>query len=272
MQELDSIIEKLLNFVLHFGPKMLFAILFLLVGFWLIKKMVSGLDKLMSKSNYDLTLQRFFHSIISWSLKIVLLLIVASTLGIDITTFAAVVAAAGLAVSLALQGSLSNFAGGVLIMLFKPFRVGDLVETQGLIGHVKEIDIFKTQLVSLDNKRLIIPNGTLANGDITNYTVEGKIRVDLEIGVSYDSDIDHVKASLLKMMSENPLVLKHPEPFVGVSQYADSSIQFVVRPYCQPENYWQVYFEINESIKHTLDKENIQIPFPHRVVIHPTTH
>ena len=269
MEILDTISQKFLDFLFHFGPKVLLAILFLVIGFWLIKKMLLGMDKLMSKSKYDITLQRFFHNLTGWTLKIVLLLLVASTLGIDITTFAAIVAAAGLAVGLALQGSLANFAGGVLIMLFKPFKVGDLVEAQGLIGQVKHIDIFNTHLISPDNKLLIIPNASLANGNITNYTFEGKIRVDLEIGVSYNSNIDQVKSSLLNMMAQNQLVLNDPQPFVGVSQYADSSIQCVVRPYCHPNNYWQVYFEVNEGIKKTLDNEKIEIPFPHRVVIEP---
>ena len=267
MQILETISQKSLDFLFHFGPKVLLAIFLLVIGFWLIKKMLIGMDKLMSKSRYDTTLQRFFHNLTGWALKIVLLLLVASTLGVDITTFAAIVAAAGLAVGLALQGSLANFAGGVLIMVFKPFKVGDLVEAQGLIGEVKQIDIFNTHMISPDNKLLIIPNASLANGNITNYTAEGKIRVDLEIGVSYSSNLEKVKGALLQMMSDNTRVLKDPEPFVGLSQYADSSMQFVVRPYCLPKDYWQVYFEVNEGIKKTLDAEKIQIPFPHRVVL-----
>jgi small conductance mechanosensitive channel len=162
---------------------------------------------------------------------------------------------------------LSNFAGGVLIMLFKPFKVGDLIEAQGIIGEVKEIDIFNTQLVSPDNKRLIVPNGAMANGNIINYTTEGKIRVDIEIGVSYDSDIKQVKEVLTEVLTNNPLVLKKPLPFVGVSALADSSINFVVRPYCKPKVYWEVYFGTYEKIKIALDKEGIEIPFPHRVVV-----
>lgn len=269
MELLDKISQKILDFVFNFGPKLLLSILILLIGFWLIKKLLVGLDKLMSKSKYDLTLQRFFHNLTAWALKIVLLLLVASTLGIDITTFAAIVAAAGLAVGLALQGSLANFAGGVLIMVFKPYKVGHLVEAQGLIGEVKQIDIFNTQLVSPDNKLQIIPNGILANGKIINYTVEGKIRVDLEIGVSYSTNFEQLKTALQNMMANHPLVLKNPAPFVGLSQYADSSIQFAVRPYCKPIDYWQVYFEINEGIKKTLDTEKIETPFPHRVILNP---
>ena len=159
--------------------------------------MMIGTGKILSKTKYDLTLQQFFQNILSWALKIVLILLVVSTLSIDITAFAAIIAAAGLAVGLALQGSLSNFAGGVVIMVFKPYKIGDLVEAQGVIGEVSEIDIFNTRLVSPDNKKIIVPNGAMANGNIINYTAEGKIRVDLEVGVSYDSDIKKAKDVLL---------------------------------------------------------------------------
>ena len=259
--------EKSLEFVIYYGPRLLGAILIFIIGSWIVKKLVKGLDKVMSNTKYDLTLQRFFHNILSIALKIILLLIIASTIGIDITAFAAVIAAAGLAVGLALQGSLSNFAGGVLIMIFKPFKVGDLIEAQGIIGEVKEIDIFNTQLLSPDNKRLIVPNGAMANGNIINYTTEGKIRVDIEIGVSYSSDIKQVKEVLSQVLADNPLVLKNPSPFVGVSALADSSINFTVRPYCKPKHYWEVYFGTFEKVKIALDKAGIEIPFPHRVVI-----
>ena len=229
--------------------------------------MMIGTDKLLSKTKYDITLLRFFHNILAWALKIVLILLVVSTLGIDITAFAAIIAAAGLAVGLALQGSLSNFAGGVLIMVFKPYKIGDLVEAQGVIGEVSEIDIFNTRLVSPDNKKIIVPNGAMANGNIINYTTEGKIRVDMEVGVSYDSDIKKVKEVLLKVLTDNSKVLKSPVPIVGVSQLADSSLQFVVRPYCKPADYWDVYFSTYENVKIALNQAEIEIPFPHTVLI-----
>ena len=229
--------------------------------------MMIGTDKLLSKTKYDITLLRFFHNILAWALKIVLILLVVSTLGIDITAFAAIIAAAGLAVDLALQGSLSNFAGGVLIMVFKPYKIGDLVEAQGVIGEVSEIDIFNTRLVSPDNKKIIVPNGAMANGNIINYTTEGKIRVDMEVGVSYDSDIKKAKEVLLKVLTDNSKVLKSPVPIVGVSQLADSSLQFVVRPYCKPADYWDVYFSTYENVKIALNQAEIEIPFPHTVLI-----
>ena len=217
----------------------------------------------MSKTKYDLTLQQFFQNILFWALKIVLILLLVSTLGIDITAFAAIIAAAGLA----LQGSLSNFAGGVLIMVFKTYKIGDLVEAQGVIGEVSEIDIFNSRLVSSDNNKIIVPNGAMANGNIINYTAEGKIRVDLEVGVFYDSDIKKAKEVLLKVLTDNSKVLKIPAPFVGVSQLADSSVQFVVRPYCKPADYWDVYFSNHENVKIALNQAEIEIPFPHTVLI-----
>lgn len=237
MENANILLEKALDFVTYYGPKVLGALLIFIIGSWIVKKMMIGTGKILSKTKYDLTLQQFFQNILSWALKIVLILLVVSTLGIDITAFAAIIAAE----SLALQGSLSNFAGGVVIMVFKPYKIGDLVEAQGVIGEVSEIDIFNTRLVSPDNKKIIVSNGAMANGNIINYTAEGKIRVDLEVDVSYDSDIKKAKDVLLKVLTDNSKVLKSPAPFVGVSQLADSSVQFVVRPYCKPADYWDVY-------------------------------
>jgi small conductance mechanosensitive channel len=237
MENANILLEKALDFVTYYGPKVLGALLIFIIGSWIVKKMMIGTGKILSKTKYDLTLQQFFQNILSWALKIVLILLVVSTLGIDITAFAAIIAAVGLA----LQGSLSNFAGGVVIMVFKPYKIGDLVEAQGVIGEVSEIDIFNTRLVSTDNKKIIVSNGAMANGNIINYTAEGKIRVDLEVDVSYDSDIKKAKDVLLKVLTDNSKVLKSPAPFVGVSQLADSSVQFVVRPYCKPADYWDVY-------------------------------
>ena len=152
-------------------------------------------------------------------------------------------------------------------MVFKPYKIGDLVEAQGVIGEVSETDIFNTRLVSPDNKKIIVPNGAMANGNIINYTAEGKIRVDLEVGVSYDSDIKKAKEVLLKVLTDNSKVLKSPAPFVGVSQLADSSVQFVVRPYCKPADYWDVYFSTYENVKIALNQAEIEIPFPHTVLI-----
>ncbi len=182
----------------EFGPKLITALIIYIVGMWVVKKIIGGTRKVMSKSKYDESLQKFLLNLFSWALKVFLIIIVISRLGVDVTTFAAVIAAAGLAVGLALQGSLSNFAGGVLIMIFKPYKIGDLVEAQGILGKVKGIEIFTTKLVTPQNKLAIIPNGAMANGNIINYTAEGKMRVDTVIGVGYSEDIKKNQRSIIK--------------------------------------------------------------------------
>ncbi|MBT8297616.1 MAG: mechanosensitive ion channel [Maribacter sp.] len=251
----------------EFGPKLLTAILIYIVGSWVIKRIVRATRKMMAKSKYDESLQRFLLNLISWMLRIFLILLVISQLGVDVTTFAAVIAAAGLAVGLALQGSLSNFAGGVLIMIFKPYRIGDLIDAQGELGVVKEIEIFTTKLITPGNKLAIIPNGAMANGNIVNYTAEGVIRVDTMIGVGYSEDIKKTKEVLMEVLTSNTLVLQDPAPSVNVSELADSSVNFAVRPFCKPEHYWDVYFGTLENCKLALDKAGIEIPYPHRVEI-----
>ena len=190
-----------------------------------------------------------------------------SKLGVETTSFAAIIAAAGLAIGLALQGSLANFAGGVLIMIFKPIKLGDLIEAQGEIGVVKEIEIFTTKLIGTSNKVIIIPNGSLSNGNIINYSTEGTRRVDLTIGVSYDADIKKTKEVLLNILTSHPKVLKDPAPKVTVSELADSSVNFAVRPWTKTAHYWDVYFEVTEAVKLELDKAGIDIPYPHQVII-----
>jgi small conductance mechanosensitive channel len=186
--------------------------------------------------------------------------------GIATTSFVAVLGAAGLAVGLALQGSLANFAGGVLILIFKPYNVGDLVEAQGHLGVVKEVQIFNTILLTPDNKRVIIPNGAVSNGSIVNYSAEGLLRVDLVIGIAYESDIPKAKEVLSKVMSDHQLVLAEPQSTVAVSELADSSVNLVVRPWCKASDYWQVYFDITEQAKVNLEDNGITIPFPQRDV------
>ena len=268
MENAQVWIDKAIDFIVEYGPKVVGAILIFLIGSWIIKKIMGVLRKGMAKSKYDESLQRFLLNLISWALKVILVLVVISTLGVDVTTFAAVIAAAGLAVGLALQGSLSNFAGGVLIMIFKPYRIGDLIEAQGVVGVVKEIEIFTTKLVTPENKLAIVPNGAMANGNIVNYSEEGKIRVHTVVGVGYDEDIKKTKEVLMKVLTANPKVLKDPAPSVNVMELADSSVNFAVRPFCKPEDYWDVYFATYENSKIALDKAGIEIPYPHSVEIH----
>jgi small conductance mechanosensitive channel len=251
----------------EFGPKLITAILIYAIGSWGIKKLINSVRRVMSKSKYDESLQKFLLNLIAWSLKIFLIIIVISRLGVDVTTFAAVIAAAGLAIGLALQGSLSNFAGGVLIMIFRPYKIGDLIEAQGVLGVVKEIEIFTTKLTTPQNKLAIVPNGAMANGNIINYTVEGMMRVDITIGIGYDENIKNAKEVLLGVLTSNPKIMEDPAPSVNVSQLGDSSVDLAVRPYCTPEDYWDVYFTTLENCKLALDDAGIEIPYPHAVEI-----
>ena len=265
--DLQKWIEIGYELILSYGPKVIAAIVIWIIGKWLINTLLKGIKKAMEKRDYDLSLKKFLLNLISWVLKIVLIIVILGTLGIETTSFAAIIAAAGLAVGLALQGSLGNFAGGVLIMIFKPFKIGDLIEAQGEIGVVKEIEIFTTKLTGLSNKEIIIPNGSLSNGNIVNYTTEGTRRVDLVFGVGYDSDIKKTKEVLLNVLTSHPKVISEPAPTVNLMELADSSINFAVRPWCNAEDYWTVYFEVTEQTKEALDAAGIEIPYPHQVEI-----
>lgn len=267
MSSAEAWTQKGINFISDYGLKVVGAIVIYIIGSWVISKIVKAARKVMSQGDYDLSLQKFLMNMVSWALKIFLIIMVISTLGVDITSFAAVIAAAGLAVGLALQGSLSNFAGGVLIMIFKPYKIGDLIEAQGALGHVKTIEIFTTKLITPQNKLTIIPNGAMANGNIINYTAEGKMRVDTSVGIGYGEDMKRAKEVLLEMLIANPKVLKDPAPSVNVEALADSSVNLAVRPYCKPEDYWDVYFATIEGSKLALDKAKIEIPYPHEVQI-----
>ncbi len=265
--DIEKLLDKGVDFISTYGIQVIGAIIIWIIGSWIIKKLLKVAGSAMTKNGYDKSLQKFLLNLIGWTLKILLFLVILSKLGVNTTSFAAILAAAGLAIGLALQGSLANFAGGVLLMIFKPIKIGDLIEAQGEIGVVKEIEIFTTKLTSPDNKEIIIPNGILSNGNIVNYTSEGKLRVDLTFGVAYDADIKQTKDVLMSVLTSNDKVLKDPAPTVAVSELADSSVNFAVRPWCTPENYWGVYFETTENVKIALDKAGIEIPYPHAVEI-----
>jgi small conductance mechanosensitive channel len=266
--DLQKWVDTGYDLLLNFGPKVIAAIAIWIIGSWIIKIICKGVKKAMAKGSYDESLSKFLLNLLNWALKVLLIVVVLGTVGVETTSFAAILAAAGLAVGLALQGSLSNFAGGVLIMIFKPIKVGDLIEAQGELGVVKEIEIFTTKLTGLSNKEIIIPNGSLSNGNIVNYTTEGTRRVDLTIGVSYDADIKQTKNVIMEVLTSHPKVLKDPNPTINVSELADSSVNFAVRPWCNTEHYWDVYFDITENVKVALDAAGIEIPYPHQVEIH----
>jgi len=263
-------LEKITAYFTDFSVEGIIAtvkpILLALVVLWIGLKIIGWISRLLEKQfkarGVDDTLRPFVVNLISWALKAMLFISAASMIGIETTSFIAVLGAAGLAVGLALQGTLANFAGGALIMVFKPFKVGDLIEAQDQLGVVQEIQIFTTALASPENKKVIIPNGILSNGHITNYTALGKIRVDLNVGIAYDEDIDSAKQILMGVMNGNDKVLSDPAPFVGVEELADSAVNLAVRPHCKPEHYWDVYFGVLEDCKKALDKNGVAIPFP----------
>ena len=258
----ENLTKRAIDFTVDYGPSILGAIIVLIIGLWIVNKIVGLTEKLMVNRNLDPSLVPFLKSMLNILLKAMLIISVAGMIGIETTSFVAIIGAAGLAVGLALQGTLQNFAGGVLILIFKPYKVGDLVQAQGHLGVVKEIQIFVTILLTPENKTVIIPNGAISNGDITNFTVEGMIRVDLTFGISYDSDIKAARKALMSVMESHPKVLKNPAPFVGVVELADSAVNLAVRPYADPSDYWEVYFDIYEAGKEALDAAKITIPFP----------
>ncbi len=262
MEDYQPIIDKAIDLLMTYGPKILLAIIVLIIGIWIINRFARVTRKLMTARNVNVSLIGFVSSLTSIGLKALLLVSVAGMIGIETTSFIAILGAAGLAIGLALQGTLGNFAGGVMVLIFKPYKVGDLIEAQGHLGVVKEIHIFVTILLSPQNKTIIIPNGAISNGDITNYTTEGNIRVDMTFGIAYEANIKDAKDVLMKVITKHPKVLKDPAPFVGVSELADSSVNLAVRPYAKPEDYWTVYFDVYESGKEALDKAGITIPFP----------
>jgi len=266
MENLTKYSDQAIQMIINYGPTFLLAIFTLLIGLWVIKIFTKGLKKTMVRGNVDASLQPFLLSLIGILLKILLLISVASMIGIQMTSFVAILASAGLAVGLALQGGLANFAGGVLILLFKPFKVGDFIEAQGYSGTVKAIQVFITTLKTPDNKTIIIPNGALSNGNITNYSTETTRRVDMSFGIGYSDDIEKAKNILNRLIEEDDRIFKDPAPAVVLSELADSSVNFAVRTWCNAGDYWGIYFDMQEKVKLAFDKESISIPFPQQDV------
>ena len=263
---IDKIISTLSNLALEYAPNFLLAIATLVIGLWVIKKVTNTFEKVLNSRNVDVTLVPFLKSFAGIALKILLVVSVASMVGIKTTSFVAILGAAGLAVGLALQESLANFAGGVLILIFKPYQVGDLIDVQGEFGEVKEIQIFNTIILTPENKRVILPNGLVSNGVIKNVSAEGILRVDLVVGIGYGDDIKKAKDVIMQTIVKDANVLKDPAPTVAVLELGDSSVNLCVRPFCTVENYWDVYFATQENVKIALDEAGISIPFPQRDV------
>ncbi len=254
------------NMLTRFGLKLVAAILIFVIGRWIARKVQNGLERAMLKAHVDPVLVTFTVNMTFAALMVFVVLAALGQLGVQTTSFIAVLGAAGLAVGLALQGSLSNFASGVMIIIFRPFKIGDYVDGGGVSGMVKAIHIFTTTLTTPDNKRVIVPNSKMMGDNITNYSAEGTRRVDLTVSISYGDSIDKAKEVLMDLLTKDHRVLKDPAPFVGVSAMAESSIDFAVRPWVKVEDYWNVFFSMNEAIKKRFDAEGLSIPFPQRDV------
>ena len=269
-QDMDIYIEKYGQKLIDFLPSVIGAILMLFIGLWLIKIINGFIKRFFDKKDYDPTLENFIASLINWGLKIVLFVLVITQLGVESASLVAIIGAAGLAVGLALQGSLANFAGGVLILLIKPFRVGDFISAQGVDGTVKEISIFNTKLTTFGNQLAIIPNGKLSNDNIINYTEEGIRRENLTFGIGYDDNIKQAKEILLNLVSEQDTVLKLEDkmPMVAVAELGDSSVNLTVRYWSKNEDFWNLRWLILEEGKVRLEAAGISIPFPQRDVHH----
>ncbi len=248
--------------IMTYGPKLLGALVVLIVGLFIIKALNKSFKKFLETRNIDPSLKPFFSSIISALLKTLLAISVLSMLEIEMTSFIAILGAAGLAIGMALSGSLQNFAGGVIILIFKPFKVGDYIDAQGYNGTVKGIQIFNTILTTPDNKTIIIPNGGLSTGSMINYSTEPLRRVDWTFGVGYGDSTGKTKEVLQKLIDSNELILKDPAPFIAVSALADSSVNFVVRAWVKAPDYWTVFFDMNEKVYNTFNEEGLNIPFP----------
>ena len=262
MEKLDQYKDLVLGYVVENGLNILIAIVVYLIGSQVIKAVVNGTRKVMDKRDFDPTLSSWLRTLISISLKAMLIISVLGMVGIEMTSFIAVLGAAGLAVGLALQGTLSNFAGGIMVLLFKPYKVGDFIDGAGYMGTVKEIQIFNTILNTPDNKVIIIPNGNLATGSLTNFSKEATRRVDWTVGIAYGNDYSKAKEVISKMLEEDARVLKDPAYFVALGALADSSVNITVRAWVNAADYWGVFFDFNERVYKEFEGHGLDFPFP----------
>jgi len=262
--DMEAILNKIIEFLATYWLQVVAAIVIFVVGRWLAKVISNLVAKAMSKAKVDPTLTNFVKNLCHIALLAFVVIASLKKLGIPMTEFTVVIGAAGLAVGFALQGSLSNFAAGVILIIFKPFKVGDFVELAGKMGTVKEIQIFNTILNSPDNIRIIIPNGQVTGSNVMNFTVNGTRRIDLVIGVSYDDDLKKTHQVIENVILSDERILKEPAYTVAVSELGESSVNFVVRPWVNAADYWAVRFDITEKIKLALDKNDITIPYPQR--------
>ncbi|MEJ2199638.1 MAG: mechanosensitive ion channel [Desulfuromonadaceae bacterium] len=258
--------QQVLDWLTFYGLRLLGALAILLLGKWLARFLTGMLRRLMITRRVESTLISFSCNMVYATLITFVVIAAINQLGVQTTSFIAVLGAAGLAIGLALQGSLANFAAGVMILLFKPFKVNDFIEAGGVLGIVEDLHIFTTQIRTADNKTIFVPNGKLAGDNIINYSQKPNRRIDLVIGVAYDADLRRTKEVLLDIIRQDQRILGDPAPLVAVLELADSSVNLVVRPWVKTAQYWDVYFDLVEAIKARLDQEGIGIPFPQRDV------
>jgi small conductance mechanosensitive channel len=269
MNDITSLLpskDHLIELLMTYGGKLLLAIITLLLGLWLISRLNKMLKRVFELRAFEKTLQTFLLQLISISLKVMLLISVATMVGVQMTSFIALLGAAGIAIGLSLSGTLQNFAGGVVLLIIKPFKVGDYIEAQGFAGTVMEVQIFNTILNTPDKKKIIIPNGPLSSGTMINYSAEPVRRIDWTFGISYSDNIDKAKELLLGIMDADERIHKDPAPFAAVISLGDSSVNIVVRVWVDAPNYWDVFFTMNEKVKKEFDNNGISIPFPQRDV------
>ena len=264
--ELSKLLETLIGFALQAGKSILVAIIIYVVGRFIIRMVNKIVAKVLVKRNVDLTIQSFVKSFVNVLLTTLLIVAVVNALGVDTTSFAALLASVGLAAGMALSGNLQNLAGGILLLLFRPFRVGDYITAQGESGTVKEIQILHTIIVTVDNRDVILPNGALSSGNMTNFSKEPLRRVDLTIGVEYGQDIDRVREVLQQLFAADTRILQEPAPFVALGALSSSSVDITIRLWVKSEDYWGVFFDTNETIYKTFNKEGINFPFPQLTV------
>jgi len=263
---MENLLAKIWELLTIYGLKVIAAVVVFIVGRWVAKGLRKFAENVMNKRQVDPTIVSFVANMTYIALLVFVVLAALGQLGIQTTSFIAVIGAAGLAIGLALQGSLANFAAGFLMIIFRPFKIGDYIEGAGVAGTVEVIQIFTTQLQTPDNKTVIIPNAGLTAGNITNYSATGTRRVDLVMGIGYGDDIDKARTRMEDILAKDERILKDPAPKIAVVELADSSVNFVVRPWVKSEYYWDVYFDTTENIKKSFDVQGISIPFPQRDV------
>ncbi|TVQ89510.1 MAG: mechanosensitive ion channel family protein [Bacteroidetes bacterium] len=259
---MENLQENFVEFLVDYGPKVLGAIVVLIIGLWIIGRISKLLKKSFDRREMDASLRSFLVSMIGVLLKVLLVISVMSMVGIAVTSFIAILGAAGLAVGLALSGTLQNFAGGVILLLFKPFKVGDFITAEGYSGTVEEIQIFVTFLKTPQNVTIIIPNSGLATNSLTNFSAKPIRRVDWSFGIAYGDSYDKAKEVLLKLIQEDDRILKDPEPFIALGELADSSVEITTRVWVNAADFWGVFFDMNEKVYKAFEKEGINIPFP----------